>query len=302
MDHLKIFTEFFTRLLLLFMCWVFWPQVTWESAPPALGEVWTPGPPGESWQISLPGPECQWGLVWDWFGTGQNTQLELVDPELHVTLPPMAWLCVPDLSSRALAAALLQRPEEQNPDATSLQWLCWDELSWRLPVSEGKTSPWFRAMQPFPRAHRGLAIGLVAGPEGLRMSKSERLPPGLGVTVRAGQVRGCPSWLPGCELLQGGLTLLQCPNVQRTFCVWEALPLPRGWCPSRRRAQHNTWPLITGSWCSLSYLTSPLLVFSPGSASQRCTSCWSPSSTSPPSTATGISEASNLFRFFEDTL
>ena len=56
-----------------------------------------------------------------WFGTGQNTQLELVDPELHVTLPHVAWLCVPDLSSRALAAAFLQRPEEQNPDATSLQ-------------------------------------------------------------------------------------------------------------------------------------------------------------------------------------
>ena len=143
----------------------------------------------------------------------------------------MAWLCVPDLSSRALAAAFLQRPEEQNPDATSLQWLCWDDLSWRLPVSEGKTSPGFRATRSFPKAHGGLAVGLVAGSEGLRMSKSEHLPPGLGVTVRAGQVHGCPSWLPGCELLQGGLTLRQCPNVQRTFPVWEALPLPRGGVP-----------------------------------------------------------------------
>ena len=214
----------------------------------------------------------------------------------------MAWLCVPDLSSRALAAAFLQRPEEQNPDATSLQWLCWDELSWCLPVSEGKTSPRFRATRSFPRAHGGLALGFVAGPEGLRMSKLEHLPPGLGVTVHTGQVHGCPIWLPGCELLQGGLTLRQCPNVQRMFPVWEALPLPRGWCPPG--AEPSTAPGPPSLWAGalLCCLTSPFLVFSPGSASQRCTSCWSPSSTSPPATVTGISEALNLFRFFEDTL
>ena len=42
-----------------------WPGI--KSAPPALeGEVWTPGPPGKSWQISFLGPECQWVLVWYW--------------------------------------------------------------------------------------------------------------------------------------------------------------------------------------------------------------------------------------------